>query len=264
MSDRPTDTSRRDGAAHTIVVALLVSLVCSTLVATASVLLRPKQLKNEALNMQRNILQVVDLLEEDESIEELFRQIDARVVELASGAYAEHIDAAEYDQHEAAKDPARSIAIPKELDVANVGRRATLANVYLVRGDSNNLQYIILPVYGPGLWSTMYGFIALEPDANTVVGLQFYEHEETPGLGDQVDNMQWRSLWRGKRVYDELDQPAIEVIRGRVTDTRLGQHQVDGLSGATLTGRGVTNLLRYWLGEHGFQPYLERMREGEG
>lgn len=264
MPDRATETPRREGAAHTLLVALLVSLVCSALVATAAVQLRPRQLKNEALNKQRNILQVVDLLEEGKSIEELFKQVDAKVVELASGAYVDNIDAAEYDQHDAAKDPALSVPIPKELDIANIGRRATLANIYLVRDSGDEVQQIILPVYGPGLWSTMYGFIALEPDADTVVGLQFYEHEETPGLGDQVDNGQWRSLWRGKSVYDELGQPAIEVIRGKVTDSTGAQHQVDGLSGATLTGRGVTNMLRYWLGEHGFRPYLERVGEGEG
>ena len=264
MSDSTTTSPRRESAAHTIIVALLVSLVCSALVATASVQLRPRQLQNEILNKQRNILQVVDLLREGESVEELFKQVDARVVDLASGDYADDVDAASYDALGAAKDPDRSVPIPEELDIANIGRRATLANVYLVRDGDDNVQHIILPVYGPGLWSTMYGFIALEPDANTVVGLQFYEHEETPGLGDQVDDVQWRALWRGKVVYDELGEPAIEVIRGRVTDGANARHQVDGLSGATLTGRGVTKLLRYWLGEHGYRPYLKRMREGEG
>ena len=104
------------------------------------------------------------------------------------------------------------------------------------------------------------GFLVLEADANTVFGLQFYEHAETPGLGGEVDNPSWRAKWAGKLVYSTQGIPNIEVVRGHVTSKgHSARHQVDGLAGATLTSRGVTNLLQYWLSEQGFGPiFAER------
>ena len=102
----------------------------------------------------------------------------------------------------------------------------------------------------------MYGYLALEPDANTVVGLRFYEHGETPGLGGEIDDERWLRNWTGKRIYGASGEPLIGVVKGAGRSV----HEVDGITGATLTGEGVTNLLRYWLGRHGFEPYLSRLR----
>ena len=108
----------------------------------------------------------------------------------------------------------------------------------------------------------IYGLLAVEPDANTIVGITFYEHGETPGLGDQIGKRPWRDLWAGKRLFDGSGDPKIEVVKGRVApDSQLAPYQVDGISGATLTGRGVTNTLQYWLGEHGYGPYLQGLRD---
>ena len=132
--------------------------------------------------------------------------------------------------------------------------------VWLDRGE---LDKIILPIRGYGLWSTLYGFMALESDGNTIAGLGFYEHGETPGLGGEVDNPRWKSIWPGKLVYQGNDV-AIEVLKGAVrADSDQAQWQVDGLSGATLTTKGVDNLVKYWLGEQGFKPLLDNLRQGE-
>ena len=113
------------------------------------------------------------------------------------------------------------------------------------------------------MWSTLYGFLALEADANTVVGLVFYEHAETPGLGGEVDNPVWKAKWVGKEVYDEGDV-AISIIKGSVDPSSSNAvHQVDGLSGATLTSRGVHNLLHFWLGDNGYKPFLTNLKNGE-
>jgi Na+-transporting NADH:ubiquinone oxidoreductase subunit C len=123
---------------------------------------------------------------------------------------------------------------------------------------------LILPVYGPGLWSTMRGFLAVDPDGNTIRGLRFYEHAETPGLGDQIDKPAWRAQWAGKKLYANGSQPRIEVIKGFVdASSPDSAYQVDGLAGATLTGRGVTNLIRYWSGPDAFGPYLAKRRSEE-
>ena len=152
------------------------------------------------------------------------------------------------------------IAVPAELDIASVRRRAIYGAVFLVK-DGDKIDQIILPVHGAGLWSTMYGYLALEPDASTVRGLRFYDHGETPGLGDQIDKPAWRAQWAGKSLFDDNGAPRIEVIKGDVDDTSpTAVYEVDGLAGATLTGRGVQYLVQYWVGEHGYGPYLDRIR----
>lgn len=123
---------------------------------------------------------------------------------------------------------------------------------------------MILPIKGYGLWSTLYGFIALEGDLNTVAGIGFYEHAETPGLGGEVDNPLWKAKWEGKKVFDDEGKTALKVIKGPVDSKRAGsEYQIDGLSGATLTSRGVSQLIQFWLGENGFAPFLTKLKEGE-
>ena len=107
----------------------------------------------------------------------------------------------------------------------------------------------------------MHGYLAVAGDGMTVRGLRFFEHAETPGLGDQIDDVEWRAQWAGKQIYGTNGLPRIEVVRGFVQPGDDAPYQVDGISGATFTGRGVTNLIRYWTGPHGFGPYLENIQE---
>ena len=252
---------KKDSVGGTLLVAALVSLVCSSFVASAAVLLKPYQERNQAIHMRRNIVDVAGLLQPGVDVEELFQSIETRIIDLETGAYVEDVDPAQFDEIAAARDPELGVIIPPELDIASVGKRAQYAPVYLVKEDGE-IQTIVLPVRGYGLWSTMYGFIALEADGNTIAGLTFYEHGETPGLGDQIAHPSWRSLWQGKRLFDEAGDAKIEVVKGRVpAGDPLEAYRVDGISGATLTGNGVTRLLRYWIGEHGYGPYLRRLRE---
>ena len=109
----------------------------------------------------------------------------------------------------------------------------------------------------------MRSYLAVAPDGNTVMGIRFYEHGETPGLGDQVDKAEWRDLWIGKQIYGDDNSPRIRVIKGfvqRDSSNPDTKYQIDGLSGATLTGNGVTKLVRHWAGPEGFGPYLESYR----
>lgn len=249
-----------DSTKKTIIVALLLCLICSIVVASAAVLLKPLQIANKKTDKKRNILAVTGLAYDGKSIDELFEQFEVKVVDLETGDYAENIDPAVYDQRKAVRDPEQSTKLTSDQDIAGIIRRANLATVYLLK-DGNNIKQIVLPVHGYGLWSTLYGFLALESDANTIHGLKFYEHAETPGLGGEVDNPRWRSQWLGKKAYDDNGEVRINVIRGHVVSELSGsEYQVDGLSGATLTSQGVSNLLNYWLGENGFGPYLKKIR----
>ncbi len=248
-----------DSPKKTIVIAFLLCLVCSVLVSTAAVGLKSKQIANKELDIKKNILAITGLLSDDSNIEEVFKRFEVKIVDLETGNYAD-VDASSYDQRKASRDPARSIKLTSEQDIAGISRRAKLATIYILKED-DKVKQVILPIHGYGLWSTLYGFIAFEGDFNTIKGLQFYAHAETPGLGGEVDNPKWRKQWQGKKAFNEQGDLKIEVIRGHVDFKMVDAvHKVDGLSGATLTSQGVSNLVKYWLGDHGFGPYLKNMR----
>jgi Na+-transporting NADH:ubiquinone oxidoreductase subunit C len=169
-----------------------------------------------------------------------------------------------FDIQKASKDPALSVSLSREEDKASIKRQPKFMPVYVVEGANGALDKVILPVHGYGLWSTLYGFLALEGDLNTVVGLGFYSHAETPGLGGEVDNPAWKAIWPGKKVYaDNMQKPEIQLIKGKVdASTPKGEYKIDGLSGATLTSNGVTNLVQFWMGENGYAPFLANLRAG--
>ncbi|MFA6053541.1 MAG: Na(+)-translocating NADH-quinone reductase subunit C [Methylobacter sp.] len=267
-----------DSLEKTIAIALSLCLVCAVFVSVAAVALKPLQVHNKELDMKKNILDVAGLLEEGKDIDSEFAEkIEAKLVNLETGDYVEGMDAAQYDQRKAAKDPAQSVAIPKDKDIAHIRVKAKVAKVFLVK-EGGAIKSIILPINGYGLWSTLYGFLSLEADGQTVQSINFYDQAETPGLGGEVVNPNWRALWKGKKVYAETDQPSMEkgliteadvgepalsLIKGVVDNTKPGsQYQVDGLAGATLTSTGVTNLVRYWMSKEGFAPYIAKVRAG--
>lgn len=263
MPEIPKQPSvKRESVTRTLLVAFFVSLVCSSLVASAAVVLKPRQIANALLDVRKNILEVAGLLQPEGDVNELFAAVEPRVIDLETGAYLDDVDPEGFDPVQARKDPKLSVVIPAELDVARIGRRSKRAVVYLVR-DQGEITRIILPVSGYGLWSTLYGFLALEPDGNTVADIIFYSHGETAGIGDFLTKEPWRARWPGKRVYDDAGELRLEVSKGRVAaDDPLAAYRVDGVSGATLTGNGVTNLIRYWLGDHGYGPFLKNIQGG--
>ena len=254
---------RQYSNAYVVGFATAVCLVCSIVVSTSAVALRDRQDRNKVLDRQTQVLVVAGLLEEGqkasaEDVEALFEEnIQTRVVNLDTGEYDDSVNAATYDQRKASKDPALSHGAPT--NKAGITRLPIYSLVYR-RIEDGAVTSLILPIEGKGLWSTLYGFIALAPDTTTIRGITFYEHGETPGLGGEVDNPNWKALWVGRRAYDDDWQPAIEVMKGFAGPAEKDPYRVDGLSGSTLTARGVTNLVRFWLGENGFDPYLERLR----
>ena len=257
-------SAKKESVARTLTVALLVCLVCSVVVSAAAVALKPVQTTNKLQDKQRNILQIAGLFDPGASVQEQFQQITPRLVDLRTGEFSDALDALTFDQQKASKDPAMSRQLDGEQDIASIRRRADYSTVYVVENPDGSIKTLILPIHGYGLWSTLYGFMALESDLKTVVGLGFYQHAETPGLGGEVDNPNWKAQWTGKVVFDESGKPAISVVKGSVDPSNPNaEHQVDGLAGATLTSRGVENLVRFWLGEDGFGPFLEHLRAGE-
>jgi len=215
-------------------------------------------------------------LEEGMDVDNAFAdKIEPKLVDMETGDYVENMNVDDYDQRKAAKDPKQSVPIPKEKDIAHIRAKAKISKIYLVK-DGDAIKSIILPVSGYGLWSTLYGFLSIGPDGQTIQSINFYDQAETPGLGGEVVNPKWRALWKGKKIYAEADQaslekgliaeadkgePAISLIKGVVDPAKAGsEYQVDGLAGASLTSTGVTNLVRYWMSQEGFAAYLSKVR----
>ena len=248
-----------DSTQKTVVVATALCLGCSILVSGAAVALKPIQDANKALDKKQNILQIAGLMQEGKTVEELFGQVEAKVVDLQTGEYAADIDPTTFDARAAAVDPKQNVVLTKAQDIASIKRRAKFATIYLARDAAGKVEKIILPISGYGLWSTLYGFMSLASDGNTITGFGFYEHAETPGLGGEVDNPNWKALWAGKQLFDEQGNIALDIVKSSQPDSA---YQVDALSGATLTSNGVENLVHFWVGENGFGPYLQKVRSG--
>lgn len=248
-----------DSVPKTIFVAVAVCLVASMIVSAAAVALRPIQAVNALKDKQVNILQVAGIYDPEVDVLEAFAAFEPQVLELATGEFSEEFDAATFDDRAAADDPATSVAL--EDDPAGIVRQATHVTVYLLRDKAGDLDKVILPLHGYGLWSTLYGFIALEENGNDIFGLQFYEHAETPGLGAEVDNPRWKALWNGKKLADDNGDLQITVAKAQ---TAAGpDFHIDALAGATLTSVGVDNLVKFWMGEAGYAPFLETLKAGD-
>ena len=254
-----------------IVVSLLVCFACSIVVSSAAIFLKPQRVANKELDKNKNILEAAGLYSKatatgDEDITGLFESFEIRLVDLEEKRILTSleasdlgIDPATYDQRKASKNPAMSKALGTAEDIASISRRARYSVIYILR-DEGDIDKVVVPVHGYGLWSVLYGFIALEKDMETVSGITFYEHGETAGLGGEVDNPAWKAIWPGKTLY-ENGEVALQVLKGAVNPaSKASYKQIDGLSGATLTSRGVQYMVTYWMGEDGFGPILQDIR----
>lgn len=256
-------TLRRDSATYAVVFAAIVCLVCAIPIATAAVLLRPKQAENQRVDRLSKVLGVAGLIQADEKLgrteilDRYAANITPRVVNMKTGESVDSIDANTYDQREASRDVKQSEVAPE--NEARVLRVPHFGLVYEQR-ESGVLKAIIIPIQGYGLWSTMYGYIALKGDAETISGITFYEHGETPGLGGEIENPRWQARWVGRTALDDGGAVKVHVVKGDVGTPEADPFRVSGISGATITSRGVSNTLQFWLGPDGFGPYLERIR----
>ncbi len=260
--------ARKDSALYTLLFAALICTVCGLLVSASAVLLREDQEKNKKLDMQKNVLLAAGLVPDDAPITPgeigaIFKErVQEEIITLKTGEPDPGVDKDTFDQRLAASDPETSEAAPANR--AKVARVPEHARVFKIL-DGDAVDMLVLPVEGKGLWSTLYGFLALDgADPRVVRGIAFYEHGETPGLGGEIENPKWRGLWNGREALDEDFNPIIKVIKGSAGPPAEDPTHVDGLSGATMTSNGVTALVRFWLGENGFGPYLKKYAERGG
>lgn len=249
---------------RTLLFAAGIAVVCGTLVASVSVWLQPRQAQNAQREREAVLqstlacqLELVEILEDTAGAG--LARLDARLVDLETGCYSPRDDALCFDAEAAAGDPRQQLALERAQDIASIGSRPNQVVVYEVRRD-DELALLVLPVYGLGYASRIDGFLSLESDLDTVSSLVFYAHGETPGMGARISDLDWQAAWRGKRTRDEAGQLRIGV-RARPSDEE-SPYEVDAMSGATRTGQGVTNLLRFWLGDLGYARLIRNLKSG--
>jgi len=261
MAERLSD----DSPIRALRIVLAVAIVCALLVSLAAVELRPYYLANLEAERAAQLASVLSALS-DVTGKIGPEDVEARAVDLSSGRYADTVDPLTYDQRRARNDPSASVTIPADQDLAGIKQRAKYAVVFIVRDPASGApRVVILPVWGSGYQSALYGFLALSGDTDTVLALKFYEQGDTPGLGGRVQDPKWEALWRGRPIRDAGGTVRIGVTHGRGGSAGPdAAFLVDGISGATRTSLGVHRLIRFWLGDFGFGPYLSRVRRGEG
>ncbi|MCB5225482.1 Na(+)-translocating NADH-quinone reductase subunit C [Alishewanella sp. 16-MA] len=258
-------SSNNDSISKTLIVVVSLCLVCAIVVATAAVQLRPTQQANKKLDSQINILRSVGLIEGSApaaKVAELFsKHVETRLVNLKTGEIDASCDTACAEAYDYRKNLKEGEALAQSEDVASIRRISEQAPIWLTYDDNRNLKAVVLPVHGYGLWSTMHAFLAVETDGNTIIGLNYYEQGETPGLGGEIENPRWKAQFTGKKLTNDAGQLALTILKPGNADPQ-SDYQVDGLSGATLTANGVQNTFTFWIGENGFGPFLTKVRQG--
>ena len=245
-------SSNNESIGKTLTVVVALCLVCAIIVSFASVQLRPLQQANKEKDIQSNILAAAGIDKVENVLETFDAKIEARVVNMTTGEFVD-TDPTIFDFEKSKYDAALSVSLKEKgvKDIAGIQRVTKESPVYISKKEDGSVDAIILPIQGYGLWGLMYGFISLESDGETVKGIIFYKHNETPGLGGEIQNPQWTAKWEGKEL-------PIDVVKSGASN----EHQIDGLSGATLTSNGVDNTVDFWTGDNGFGPFLAEVRKG--
>lgn len=245
------------------ITALLLALFFSFVVSVASVVLKPIQAKNEDMDRNINVLKAAGI--ESGDMEELFKNVEYFYYDITDGKTTKVQDVGAYFKNfkRIVSDPEKSIKL-SENELPGIKRIPKKIPFYLFHKDGKT-DSIVLPVFGNGLWSTMYGFIGINADGKTVRGLTFYDQKETPGLGGEVDNPLWKKQWKGKLIYDEQNKLKLKVLKGKSDSSKLSAiYEIDGISGASMTTAGVNTFIRFWLDDKRFGRLLKNIGEYGG
>lgn len=251
----------------TFKVAISLCLVCSIIVSSLAVGLKSTQEEQKEAFRMQSVLEAAGLWREGSDAQELFKK-HIEIYRLDLEDYREEngeLTDPKFDLAKSLQNESLHRELESDIDIAGLKKMERYTLVYRVKsqdGDDSGTTTVILPIRGKGLWSTLYGFVALDlgleqgPLAVKVRGLTYYKHGETPGLGGEVDNELWKAKWPGKLVFDDEWNVKVEVSKSASGDSK---YSVDALSGATLTSNGVTNMLHFWLGDKGFGKYIRQL-----
>lgn len=223
---------------RTFLFALIMCVSASFLLTFAATTLRPIQERNALVDRQKNVLKVLGLLDEEKkySADELLNLYSSKV----KNAWVNEMGKITYTQ-------------------TDDGHPLFLAI------DNGQLEAYAMPVEGPGLWSVLHGYFAIQGDGKTVKGITFYEHGETPGLGGEAEKPWFQNNFIGKSIVNESGQfVSIGIVKGKVEDkisSAKQENYVDGISGATVTTKGIETFLKDDLEK--YEAFSKRLRRGD-
>lgn len=247
----------RQTNAYVIGFAATVCVVCSLALSVISGLLKDQQERNRVLDRQKNILMAVGY-----SPDELGKKPAAEVEKLYADTFEEMVIDPQGNPIEGARPS--ELSADEASGEAKAPKRLALFRQKDPSDPQKTLAYVY-PVAGKGLWSTMYGYLAVKPDGNEIIGIAFYKHGETPGLGGEIEQAWFTNNFKGKRLYDGAKLAGVEVVKGKVADKTMTaqqqQHAVDGISGATLTGNGVTKMMK--AVPMRYEPFFKKLRSSQ-
>jgi len=232
----------RQSNAYIVLYASAITIVCGGLLAFASISLKDKQDANIALEQKKNILSSVLTLEEGADIVAIYgKQVKSFVIDYNGNVKAG--------------------VKPEDVIVAGEYKKKPedrLLPVYEFRSqtDSSKVEYAVMPVYGYGLWNNIWGFVAVKSDFNTIQGVKFSHAGETPGLGARIESEEVQERFKVKTIFDNGKLTSVALQKGEGHDYSNDPHKVDGMSGATLTGKGVNNMLKDYLSS--YENYLKK------
>ncbi|SDI97844.1 Na+-transporting NADH:ubiquinone oxidoreductase subunit C [Ferrimonas sediminum] len=247
----------KDSVLGTMTFSVVLCLLCSFMITGTVEVLKERKLVKKRSELKRYVLVAANI---QGDVEEMFdKHVTPMLVNLDSGETADlsEKEILDFDDRMAAINPDTSVK-PKK-DLARIKRRANQARVFKVVDDNGQLTSVVMPIHGKGLWSVVYGFVAIQPDLNTIEGMVVSEHGETPGLTDFLKDPQWLKGWHDKQIFDDSGKPVLAVVKG---GAKAGDsHGVDGVSGATKTGRGLQKAVRFWFGPEGYQTFLNTLHK---
>lgn len=229
----------RQSNLYIILYSAAITVVCGGLLAFASESLKEKQQANIEHERKHNILSTVMDLKEDANVEELYKTNVNEIVIDFSGNIKDGVKASSVDVAAEYKKKPEDRLLP----------------VYEFR-KGDKIENAVMPVYGYGLWNNIWGFVALKSDFNTIQGVKFEHAGETPGLGARITSEEIQSRFKDKTIFDNGALTSVAIQKGEGHDYSSDPHKVDGMSGATLTGKGVNNMLKDYLTS--YEKYLKK------
>jgi Na+-transporting NADH:ubiquinone oxidoreductase subunit C len=236
----------RQSNLYIVIYASILTIVCGGLLALAAEGLKEKQQFNIEMERKKNILSTVVTVQEGVDINDLYsKRVRAFVVDF-DGNIKEGIQPKDVNLAAEYKKPAEERLLP----------------VYEFKNETDTAKtdYVVLPVYGYGLWNNIWGFVALKSDLNTVQGVKFQHAGETPGLGARIESDQdVQDRYKDKTIYEQDKLVSITMMKGEGNDYSDNAHRVDGMSGATLTAKGVNNMLLDYF--KAYENYLKKNKK---
>jgi len=232
----------RQSNTYIILYSAAITIVCGGLLAFAAVSLKDKQDFNIAQEQKKNILSSVITLSETDNVDAIYnKRVKSFVLD--------------YQGNVVPGKKAPDVVVASEYKKAPKDR---LLPVYEFRSetDTSKVEYAVMPVYGYGLWNNIWGFVAVKSDFSTVQGVKFQHAGETPGLGARIESEEIQGRFKGKTIFDNGTLTSITIQKGEGQDYSGSPHKVDGMSGATLTGKGVNNMLKDYLAC--YENYLKK------